>query len=489
MFLYVLYHLNTFKCKVFLKIKRKDGSTLKIKGITSGTYLLKRTKDKNLKLSSKEICNRCKFKNTCKYRSISKFENGKVFNNNVECEYFYFIISPKAILTIGRDITTGRVMTKTFVGKNETEAFQKALNEKLKLDQNGGIKIITKSNKTIADLVGNVLKEDFKLGKIKQATFKRKTDTLKKLQKEKFTNIPITKVKRDDVIKYLESLKSYSKSTIKQNYELICMAFGQASYENIITDNFMTGWKRVEKPKSEYKSHHRKSLTIDEQRKLVDYLNSVSYEQCPNKYLFLLLLTTGMRVGEALVLDYEKDIDLINGKIYIRKTQTKNISGKAIIGETAKTENGERTLTMTNISKQIIESAIKHKIENKNHLLFCKKDKTMHIENSINSNLKRIAIKLGIGIYEEENKKGQLIQKTDVHTHCLRGTFATRCAEAKIAPAVLKKILGHSDIKVTMQYYIDVDSEFESSENENVEKYLIGKEIFGVNFSSESKTA
>ena len=489
MFLYVLYHLNTFKCKVFLKIKRKDGSTLKIKGITSGTYLLKRTKDKNLKLSSKEICNRCKFKNTCKYRSISKFENGKVFNNNVECEYFYFIISPKAILTIGRDITTGRVMTKTFVGKNETEAFQKALNEKLKLDQNGGIKIITKSNKTIVDLVGNVLKEDFKLGKIKQATFKRKTDTLKKLQKEKFTNIPITKVKRDDVIKYLESLKSYSKSTIKQNYELICMAFGQASYENIITDNFMTGWKRVEKPKSEYKSHHRKSLTIDEQRKLVDYLNSVSYEQCPNKYLFLLLLTTGMRVGEALVLDYEKDIDLINGKIYIRKTQTKNISGKAIIGETAKTENGERTLTMTNISKQIIESAIKHKIENKNHLLFCKKDKTMHIENSINSNLKRIAIKLGIGIYEEENKKGQLIQKTDVHTHCLRGTFATRCAEAKIAPAVLKKILGHSDIKVTMQYYIDVDSEFESSENENVEKYLIGKEIFGVNFSSESKTA
>ena len=489
MFLYVLYHLNTFKCKVFLKIKRKDGSTLKIKGITSGTYLLKRTKDKNLKLSSKEICNRCKFKNTCKYRSISKFENGKVFNNNVECEYFYFIISPKAILTIGRDMTTGRVMTKTFVGKNETEAFQKALNEKLKLDQNGGIKIITKSNKTIVDLVGNVLKEDFKLGKIKQATFKRKTDTLKKLQKEKFTNIPITKVKRDDVIKYLESLKSYSKSTIKQNYELICMAFGQASYENIITDNFMTGWKRVEKPKSEYKSHHRKSLTIEEQRKLVDYLNSVSYEQCPNKYLFLLLLTTGMRVGEALVLDYEKDIDLINGKIYIRKTQTKNISGKAIIGETAKTENGERTLTMTNISKQIIESAIKHKIENKNHLLFCKKDKTMHIENSINSNLKRIAIKLGIGIYEEENKKGQLIQKTDVHTHCLRGTFATRCAEAKIAPAVLKKILGHSDIKVTMQYYIDVDSEFESSENENVEKYLIGKEIFGVNFSSESKTA
>ena len=462
---------------------------MKVKGITSGTYLLKRVKDKSNKLSSKEICNNCKYKDTCKYRAISKFKNGKVFNNNVECKYFYFIISPKAILTVGKDTTTGKVMTKTFVGKDETEAFNKALTEKLKLDQNGGIKIITKSNKTIADLVESVLKEDFKLGKIKQATFKRKNDTLKKLEKEKFSNIPIAKVKREDIIKYLESLKQYSKSTIKQIYELICMAFGQATYENIITDNFMTGWKRVEKPKSEYKSHHRKSLTIEEQKKLVDYLNSVKYEKCHKKYLFLLLLTTGMRIGEALVLDYEKDIDMVNGKIYIRKTQTKNTAGKAIIGETAKTENGERVLTMTNISKQIVEAALEHKIPNKNHLLFCKEDKTMYIENTINSSIKRIAQKLGIGIYEDKDKKGQIVQKTDVHTHMLRGTFATRCAEAKIAPAVLKKILGHSDITVTMQYYVDVDSEFENSENKNVEKYLIGKEIFGVDFSAEDKSA
>ena len=458
---------------------------MKVKGITSGTYLLKRKKDKSTKINSREICNQCKYRNTCKYKNISKFENGKVFNNNVECEYFYFIITPKAILTIGRDITTGKVMTKTFVGKNESEAYNKALTEKLKLDQNGGIKIITKSNKTIVDLIEGVLNEDFNLGKIKQVTFKRKTDTLKKLRKEKFANIPIVKVKREDVIKYLESLKSYSKSTIKQIYELICMAFGQATYENIITDNFMTGWKRVEKPKSEYKGHHRKSLTIEEQKKLVDYLHSVKYEKCHKKYLFLLLLTTGMRIGEALVLDYEKDIDMVNGKIYIKKTQTKNTAGKAIIGETAKTENGERVLTMTNISKRIVEAALAHKMPNKNHLLFCKDDKTMYIENTINSSIKRIALKLGIGIYEDKDKKGQVVQKTDVHTHMLRGTFATRCAEAKIAPAVLKKILGHSDITVTMQYYVDVDSEFENSENKNVEKYLIGKEIFGVDFSAE----
>ena len=97
---------------------------------------------------------------------------------------------------------------------------------------------------------------------------------------------------------------------------------------------------------------------------------------------------------------------------------------------------------------------------------------------------------IAMGVDEAlENKKGEVVQKTDVHTHMLRGTFATRCAEAKIAPAVLKKILGHSDITITMQYYVDVDSEFENSENKNVEAYLIGKEIFGVDFSTEDKSA
>lgn len=460
----------------------------KIKGITSGTYLEKKIKNKNdKKLKKNEICNKCEHKDICKYRKISKFNNGKTFENNVDCEHFYFSISAKAILTLGRDTTTGKRMTKTFIAATEEEAFNMALSHKLELEKNGGIRVITKSNKTIVDLVRSILDEDFKLGKIKQGTKKRKTDSLKKIEKEKFANIPIVKVKRDDIVEYLETLKPYSKSTIKQVYELICMAFGQAAYENIITNNFMQGYKRVEKPKSEYISKERKSLTISEQKKLVDYLNNVDYKKCRHKYLFLLLLTTGMRIGEALVLDYEKDIDMENGKIHIRRTQTKDLLGKAIIGDTTKTYSGTRTLTINSISKKILQEAYNNRITNKNHLLFCKEEKTMYIENTINSALKRIALKLGIGIYEDENTKGELVKKTDVHTHMLRGTFATRCAEAKIAPAVLKKILGHSDITVTMKYYVEVDSEFEKSENANVENYLKAQDIFGVEFNSENE--
>ena len=462
----------------------------KIKGITSGTYLEKKIKNKNdKKLQKEEICNKCKNKDICKYRKISKFKNGKTFENNVECEYFYFSICAKAILTTGRDTTTGKRMTKTFIAPTEEEAFNIALSNKLELEKNGGIRVITKSNKTIVDLVRSVLDEDFKLGSIKPGTKKRKTDSLKKLEKEKFCNTPIVKVKREDVVEYLETLKHYSTSTIKQIYELICMAFGQAVYENILTSNFMQGYKRIEKPKSEYISHHRIALTISEQKKLVDYLNNIDHKKCRHKYLFLLLLTTGMRIGEALVLDYEKDIDLENGKIHIRRTQTKDLDGKAIIGDTTKTYSGTRTLTINSISKKILQEAYNNRIPNRNRLLFCKEDKPMYIENTINSALKRIALKLGIGIYEDENAKGELVKKTDVHTHMLRGTFATRCAEAKIAPVVLKKILGHSDIAVTMKYYVDVDSEFEKSENTNVENYLKARDIFGVEFNSDDENS
>lgn len=90
----------------------------KVKGITVGTYLTKTIKNpKDKGLSSKEICNHCKMKDNCKYRQITKFENGKVIDNNVECDSFYFSITPKAIVTTGRDTITGKRTTKNICRK------------------------------------------------------------------------------------------------------------------------------------------------------------------------------------------------------------------------------------------------------------------------------------------------------------------------------------------------------------------------------------
>lgn len=447
---------------------------MEFKGITVGTYISRKSKNNK----EKNVCANCEI--NAKIQRSKNIDKEKEYDLCKGCEKCYVSKSCKALLTIGRDQTTGKTNRKTFVANTEEQALAEALQYKLDLDKNGGPRIITKSNKTLVELLNPCINEQFMLNKIDKSTLKRKMDTLKQISKASFANKPIAKVTREEVVSYLSSLSKYSESTIKQNYELLCMGFGEAEYQKIIQENFMTGYKRIIKPKSEYVSHKRKSLTIQEERKLVDYLMNVSYEKCSYKYLLLWQLTTGMRIGETLVLDYKNDISLSANKIDIKRTQTKDENGNIIIGETTKTDNGRRTLTMNNISKQIMQKALEHKVKNKNNLLFCKKDGTMILENTINSCLKRIALKLGIGIFEEPNTKGKTVKKTDVHTHMLRGTFATRCAEAKIAPVVLKQILGHKDISVTMKYYIDVDGSFIESETDNAIQYLIDKNIFGV---------
>lgn len=447
---------------------------MEFKGITVGTYISRKSKNNK----EKNVCANCEI--NAKIQRSKNIDKEKEYDLCKGCEKCYVSKSCKALLTIGRDQTTGKTNRKTFVSNTEEQALAEALQYKLDLDKNGGPRIITKSNKTLVELLNPCINEQFMLNKIDKSTLKRKMDTLKQISKASFANKPIAKVTREEVVSYLSSLSKYSESTIKQNYELLCMGFGEAEYQKIIQENFMAGYKRIIKPKSEYVSHKRKSLTIQEERKLVDYLMNVSYEKCSYKYLLLWQLTTGMRIGETLVLDYKNDISLSENKVDIKRTQTKDENGNIIIGETTKTDNGRRTLTMNNISKQIMQKALEHKVKNKNNLLFCKKDGTMILENTINSCLKRIALKLGIGIFEEPNTKGKTVKKTDVHTHMLRGTFATRCAEAKIAPIVLKQILGHKDISVTMKYYIDVDGSFIESETDNAIQYLIDKNIFGV---------
>ena len=447
---------------------------MEFKGITVGTYISRKSKNNK----EKNVCANCEI--NAKIQRSKNIDKEKEYDLCKGCEKCYVSKSCKALLTIGRDQTTGKTNRKTFVANTEEQALAEALQYKLDLDKNGGPRIITKSNKTLVELLNPCINEQFMLNKIDKSTLKRKMDTLKQISKASFANKPIAKVTREEVVSYLSSLSKYSESTIKQNYELLCMGFGEAEYQKIIQENFMAGYKRIIKPKSEYVSRKRKSLTIQEERKLVDYLMNVSYEKCSYKYLLLWQLTTGMRIGETLVLDYKNDISLSANKVDIKRTQTKDENGNIIIGETTKTDNGRRTLTMNNISKQIMQKALEHKVKNKNNLLFCKKDGTMILENTINSCLKRIALKLGIGIFEEPNTKGKTVKKTDVHTHMLRGTFATRCAEAKIAPVVLKQILGHKDISVTMKYYIDVDGSFIESETDNAIQYLIDKNIFGV---------
>ena len=101
---------------------------------------------------------------------------------------------------------------KTFGAETEEKALADALQYKLDMDKNGGPRIITKSNKTLVELITACINESYKLNKIDQSTYKRKTDTLKKISKSPFANKAISKVSRDEVVNYLTPLLENSSN-------------------------------------------------------------------------------------------------------------------------------------------------------------------------------------------------------------------------------------------------------------------------------------
>ena len=67
-----------------------------------------------------------------------------------------------------------------------------------------------------------------------------------------------------------------------------------------------------------------------------------------------------------------------------------------------------------------------------------------------------------VKILKEAARKAGI--KHRVHLHMLRHTFATRCITNGMDPKTLSEILGHSDLKVTLEYYFHSSLEFKKEQ-------------------------
>ena len=325
---------------------------------------------------------------------------------------------------------------------------------KLEMKKSGNAIEFKKTEKTIAILAQEIEDSKYRMGKTKANAYNTNMSTLARIKKYKFANIPIDRATRKQIEDFLQEERVKSNSTIKKDYRMLKYVYEYASHRMHIINNFFEGINAIERPKSIKEDKDVVALTITEQNKLEDYLETHSSRY---KNIILLCLYTGMRIGEVLALNYTDDIDLENKMIKITKTLTKDRNKKTVIGPT-KTKSGKRNIEINELTEDIIKDSINNKIENKNKILYCQENGQLYVDNTINSAFKRICKNAGI--------------TKPVNTHMLRHTFATRCIEAGVDLPVLQKLMGHANIETTINTYGDIYNYYKQKETQKVIDYL-----------------
>ena len=216
------------------------------------------------------------------------------------------------------------------------------------------------------------------------------------------------------------------------------------------------------RPKSNKKKKEIRALEIEEQQRLTDYLLNIPIQEEPNKNAFLLQMYMGLRIGEALALR-TSDIDLHKNVINISKTLTTDKDRKIIMGDTTKTYAGQRQIPIPESLLDTVKSQMILAENHKDKLLFVDKNNYYLAPRNANTLLQKITKKLGI-----EN----------VSSHSLRHTYGTRCIESGMRAVTVQRLMGHTDISITLNTYTSILNKFKEQELEKVNEYYLNNDIF-----------
>lgn len=252
----------------------------------------------------------------------------------------------------------------------------------------------------------------------------------------------------------------YSGSTIRQAY--ICMGtlFKSALENDLITKHPMNG-VRFNKPVKE--ASDIKVLTIEEQQKFLEVAKSSH-----NYYQYALLLETGLRTGELIALTWN-DVDFENRTLTIKKSMEYRYSNGCWRAGPTKSPQSYRTIPLTNRALEILETIYKNRPCQKHSETLSQnleyldrhtgKTQTFSMEDLIFLNW-RTGEPAKNSSYDTHLYK--LCDKANIKRfsmHTLRHTYATRAIESGMQPKVLQMLLGHSNLKTTMDRYVHVTDE------------------------------
>lgn len=296
--------------------------------------------------------------------------------------------------------------------------------------------------------------ENAKKNTVKVATLDNYMNKYRLYISEYIGNMIIGDVKLVHCQNIINQLHNQGKSmkTIKLVKAILYDLFKYATLNYIIPINPVS--ENLKLPKGNQKEP--RVLTIEEQEMLLDKRSDTE-----NGYVYSFILQTGLRFGEVMALKWE-DIDYENECIVLRNNAYFDQANKEYIFYSPKSESGYRNIPLTKKALMILrkkkEAIAKVKCVDYRYIgcVFLNERGTLSLASRYNKDLKKFA-------------KDYEIESFSLHS--LRHTFATRCIEAGMKPKTLQKILGHSNISITMNLYVHVTDEERKNEMEKFEKY------------------
>lgn len=294
--------------------------------------------------------------------------------------------------------------------------------------------------------------EEYKVNIVKEATVYRYNSVYKNHIMIALGDKKLKDVRPDHIQRLYNSL-SGTETVIVASIVLSGM-FTQA-YKNQLINKNPVPMATIPKPKNEKKE--RRVLSVAEQDILLKYCKGHLRD------LVEVSLSTGMRTGEIRGLLWS-DVDIENRVIHITGSLTE-LNGR-VFRETPKTITSRRDIPMLyNVEKifmrkkeEFLNSEPKELPNGLTDLVF-KSQRGSALSNTcylrmLNRTVQRI------------NDDG--IEFEHVHSHALRHTFATRCIENGMPPQVLKTILGHSSLSMTMDLYAHVLPDTKAEEMQKI---------------------